>query len=254
MRLFDLKGKVAVVTGGNGGIGFGISCGLAEAGATVAIAALDEPKAWKAVAELETFGVQSTFLAMDVTNPAACREMVEAVEQKFGGIDILVNNAGIVVRKRPEDHTTADWQSVLDVNLNGAFHCAQAVYRGMASRGGGKIINIGSMLGTFASPSTASYAASKGAIMQLTRALAVAWAKDNIRVNAVLPGWIDTDMTRAAREEMPGLTDHVLARTPARRWGDPEDMAGVAIFLASAAADFVTGAGIPVDGGYGSLA
>lgn len=253
MRLFDLEGRVAVVTGGSSGIGFGISRGLAAAGAAVAVAGLDGPEVAPAMAALEAIGAPAAFLAVDVASPAGCHGMVAAAEQLWGGIDILVNNAGIAILRAPQDYTPAEWQSVLDVNLRGAFHCSQAVYPGMARRGGGKIINVGSLLGTLATPSTAAYAASKGGVMQLTRALAVAWARDNIQVNAVLPGWVDTGMTRAARAQMPSLTERVLARTPAARWGQPEDLAGVAIFLASAGADFVTGAGIPVDGGYGSL-
>lgn len=254
MQLFDLKERVAIVTGGNSGIGFGISRGLAAAGASVAIAGLGDSETANAVGELTAFGVRSIFHEVDVTKPAACRAMAEAVEHAFGRIDILVNNAGIAIRRLPQDYTSAEWQSVIDVNLNAAFFCAQAVYPGMSRRGGGKIINVGSILGTLATPSTAAYAASKAGILQLTRALAVAWAEHGIAVNAVLPGWIDTAMTRAVREQVPSLTERVLARTPAGRWGRPDDLAGVAVFLASAASSFVTGAGIVVDGGYGSLA
>ncbi|MGH7189203.1 MAG: SDR family oxidoreductase [Acetobacteraceae bacterium] len=164
-----------------------------------------------------------------------------------------MNNAGIVIRGASEEYTPAEWQSALDVNLHAAFFCAQAAYPGMSRRGRDKIINVGSLLGTLATPTTAAYAASKAAIMQLTRALAVAWAKDGITVNAVLPGWIDTPMSRSVRDQAPELTERVLARTPAGRWGQPEDLAGVAIFLASPASDFLVGSGILVDGGYGSL-
>jgi len=253
MQLFDLSRRVAIVTGGNTGIGFGISRGLAEAGAAVAVAGLDDPGAAQAVSELAAFGVRTRFFEVDLREPASCRAMIESVEDTFGRIDILVNNAGTVIRRQPEAYTPAEWHAVLDVNLNAAFFCAQAVYPGMSRRGGGKIINIGSLLGTLATPSTAAYAASKAALMQLTRALAVAWAKDGIAVNAVLPGWIDTAMTRSVRAQVPDLTERIVARTPAGRWGRPEDIAGVAIFLASAASNFVTGGGIVVDGGYGSL-
>ncbi len=253
MQLFDLKDRVAIVTGGTTGIGFGISRGLAEAGAAVAMAGLDDPDAASRVAELQAFGARSRFLAVDLKAPEAGRAVIAAVEQAFGRIDILVNNAGIVIRRPPEEYTPAEWQSVLDVNLHAAFFCAQAVYPGMSRCGSGKIINVGSLLGTLATPTTAAYAASKAAIMQLTRALAVAWAKDGITVNAVLPGWIDTPMTRSVRDQAPELTERVLARTPAGRWGQPEDLAGVAIFLASPASDFLVGSGIVVDGGYGSL-
>ncbi|HTU55508.1 MAG TPA: glucose 1-dehydrogenase [Acetobacteraceae bacterium] len=253
MRAFELAGKMAVVTGGATGIGFGIASGLAEAGAAVAIAGLDGPEVAPSLAALEAFGRKSAFLAADLGTPEACREMIAEAERTMGRIDILVNNAGIAVLKMPQDYTAGEWRSVLDVNLSGAFYCCQAVHPGMARRGGGKIINVASLLAILATAATAPYAASKGALLQLTRALAVAWAKDKIQVNAVLPGWIDTAMTRAARTEAPSLGDRVLARTPAGRWGLPADFAGVAVFLASAASDFVTGAGITVDGGYGSL-
>ncbi|HUA77097.1 MAG TPA: glucose 1-dehydrogenase [Acetobacteraceae bacterium] len=254
MRLFDLSGKVAIVTGGNGGIGLGMAKGLAEAGAAVAIAARDEAKAASAVAEIKALGAHAAFVRFHAGKPESCRAMVETVEREFGRLDILVNNAGISIRKLPQEYTAEEWQSVLDVNLNSAFWCAQAAYGGMHARGGGKIINIGSMMSLFAAPYSAPYAASKGGILQTTRALAVAWAKDNIQVNAILPGWIDTELTRNARNQVPGLHDRVLGRTPAGRWGAPEDFAGIAVFLAAPASDFVTGAGIVVDGGYSSLA
>lgn len=254
MALFDLSGKVAVVTGGNGGIGLGMARGLAEAGASVAIAARNAEKSARAVAELEQCGAKSGFVAFDAGKADSCRAMIEMAETKFGRLDILVNNAGISIRKRPEDYTEEEWRSVIDVNLNSAFWCAQAAFDGMRRRGGGKIINVGSMMTLFAAPYSAPYAASKGGIMQATRALATAWAKDNIQVNAVLPGWVDTELTRTARSQVPGLHEKVLARTPAGRWGTPADFAGVAVFLAASASDFVTGAGIVVDGGYSSLA
>jgi 2-dehydro-3-deoxy-D-gluconate 5-dehydrogenase len=254
MRLFDLSGKVAVVTGGNGGIGLGMAKGLAEAGAAVAIAARDSTKAASAVAEIKKQGGHATFVRFDASKSDSCRAMIETVGQEFGHLDILVNNAGISIRKLPQEYTAEEWQSVLDINLNSAFWCAQAAYSGMCTHGGGKVINIGSMMSIFAAPYSAPYAASKGGILQATRALAVAWAKDNIQVNAILPGWIDTELTRRARIQVPGLNERVLARTPAGRWGEPEDFAGIAVFLAGPASDFVTGAGIVVDGGYSSLA
>jgi 2-dehydro-3-deoxy-D-gluconate 5-dehydrogenase len=254
MRLFDLSGRVAVVTGGNGGIGLGMAQGLAEAGAAVVIAARDAAKAGSAVAELERLGARAAFVPFDAAKPSSCRAMISSVGKEFGRVDILVNNAGISIRKRPEEYTEEEWQSVLDINLNSAFWCAQAAYPGMRERGGGKIINIGSMMSIFAAPYSAPYAASKGGILQATRALAVAWAKDNIQVNAILPGWIDTELTRTARRQVPELNERVLARTPAGRWGAPEDFSGIAVFLGGPASDFVTGAGIVVDGGYSSLA
>ncbi len=154
------------------------------------------------------------------------------------------------IRKPAETYTVAEWQAVLATNLTGAFICAQAAHPAMKRGGGGKIINIGSMYSIFGAAYAVPYAASKGGLVQMTKSLAAAWAADNIQVNAVLPGWIDTELTANARREVAGLHERVLARTPAGRWGAPEDLAGVAVFLASAASDFVTGAAIPVDGGF----
>jgi 2-deoxy-D-gluconate 3-dehydrogenase len=176
--------------------------------------------------------------------------MIAAAAGKMGGIDILVNCAGMAIRKRPEALNDAEWRQVLDVNLTGTFACAQAAYPHMQKRGGGKIINIGSMLSIFGAAPNAAYAASKGAVVQFTKSLAVAWAKDNIQVNAILPGWIDTELTVAARRQIEGLNERVLARTPAGRWGRPDEFAGIAVFLASEASAFVTGTAIPVDGGF----
>ena len=187
---------------------------------------------------------------VDVRREASCRAMIDAVVDRFGRLDILVNNAGTNIRKRPEEYTLEEWNTVLDTNLTSAFMCSHAAYPHMVRAGGGKVINIGSMMSIFGASFTAPYAATKGGIVQLAKALACAWAKDNIQVNAVLPGWIDTDLTRKAREQVAGLHDKVVARTPAGRWGSPEDHAGIAVFLASAASDFVTGTAIPVDGGY----
>jgi 2-deoxy-D-gluconate 3-dehydrogenase len=170
--------------------------------------------------------------------------------QRCGRIDILVNNAGINVRKPAHELALDEWRSVMDTNLTSAFLCSRAVYPHLKQAGGGKIINIGSMMSIFGASFAPAYGASKGGIVQLTKSLAIAWGRDNIQVNALLPGWIDTDLTRAAREQMPGLHDRVLARTPSARWGNGEDFEGVAVFLASAASDFVTGTALPVDGGY----
>ena len=247
MSLFDLTGRVAIVTGGNGGIGLGMAQGLQNAGARIAIVARNAEKAEAALAQL---GEGALFIQADVTEKAACLAMVAEVTKTFGGLDILVNNAGTTVRKLPQDLTEEDWHKVMDVNLTSAFLAAQAAYPAFMARGGGKIINIGSVMSLFAAPYAAPYAASKGGIMNLSKALATSWARDNIQVNCVLPGWIETEMTAGAKAQVPGLNEMVLARTPAARWGQPPDLAGVAVFLASAASDFVNGAAIPVDGGY----
>jgi 2-dehydro-3-deoxy-D-gluconate 5-dehydrogenase len=248
MNLFDLKGKTALVTGGNGGIGLGMAQGLAAAGARVAIAGRDQRKNEAAVKAL---GAGACALHADLRNEAACRSMVgEAAAMLGGRLDILVNNAGTNIRKQPQEYSLDEWREVVDTNLTGAFVAAQAAYPLMKKAGGGKIVNIGSMMSIFGASFTTPYAASKGGIVQMTKALACAWAKDNIQVNAVLPGWIDTALTQGARRDVAGLHERVLARTPAGRWGEPKDLSGIAVFLCSPASDFITGTAIPVDGGY----
>jgi len=248
--LLDLRDTVAIVTGGNGGIGLGMARGLAAAGANLAIVGRNEAKSAAAVAELAQDGRKAVSVVTDVTDEAAITAMVDRVIGEFGRIDILVNNAGVNIRKPPHVLDVAEWESVITTNLTSAFLCSRAVHPAMKAAGGGKIINIGSMMSIFGASFAPAYAASKGGIVQFTRSCAVAWATDNIQVNAVLPGWIDTDLTRRAREEVLGLHEKVLARTPAARWGTPADFAGIAVFLASPASDFVTGAAIPVDGGF----
>ena len=248
---FNLKGKVAIVTGGNGGIGKGIARGFAEAGSDIVIAARNQAKTAEAEREIRgEFGVRVLGVKVDVRDEDQIQAMVEQVKDAFGRIDILVNNAGINIRKMPQELTIDEWDAILEVNLRGAFICSKAVYPAMKEAGGGKIICIGSMTSIFGGAKLAPYGTSKGGIVQLTRALAVAWAPDNVQVNAILPGWINTDLSKQAREALPGLDERVIARTPCGRWGEPEDLAGTATFLASAASDFVTGAAIPVDGGF----
>ena len=246
MTLFDLSGRVAIVTGGNGGIGLGMARGLAAAGAKVAIAGRDKAKNRQALAALPG----AIALEADLRDDRACRAMVEDAAKRFGRLDILVNNAGMNIRKTPQEYSLEEWKLVLDTNLTSAFVASQAAYLHMKRAGGGKIVNIGSMMSIFGAAFVAPYGASKGGIVQLTRALACAWARDNIQVNAVLPGWIDTALTQRARKDIPGLNDNVMRRTPAGRWGEPNDLSGIAVFLASKASDFITGTAIPVDGGY----
>ncbi len=250
MKLFDITGKVAIVTGGNGGIGLGMAQGIAACGANVVIAGRNAEKAVAALESLRALGVQAEFIAADVTRKADCQRLIDETETKFGRVDILVNNAGTSIRKMPQDFTEEEWHHVMDTNLTSAFLCSQAAYHAMVKAGGGKMINIGSMMSLFGAPYATPYASSKGGIVQMTRAMATAWAKDNIQVNAVLPGWIDTDLTKRARQQVTGLHDSVEKRTPAGRWGNPPDMSGVAAFLATPASDFVTGTAIPVDGGF----
>jgi 2-deoxy-D-gluconate 3-dehydrogenase len=246
MTAFDLTGKVALVTGGNGGIGLGMAKGLADAGATVMVAGRDADKNRRAV---EALGGNADAIAVDMAEESGCRAAVDAAAKTFGRLDILVNNAGINIRKAPQDYSLAEWHSVLNINLTSLFVCCQAAYPHLRARGG-KIINIGSMMSIFGASFAAPYGASKGGVVQLTKSLAAAWAGDKIEVNAVLPGWIDTELTKGARQQIDGLHDKVLARTPAARWGAIDDFAGIAVFLSSAASDFVTGTAIPVDGGF----
>jgi 2-deoxy-D-gluconate 3-dehydrogenase len=249
--LFSLEKKVAIVTGGNGGIGKGIAHGFASMGADIAIVARKSQKTEAAANEIrEAYGVRCLGLLCDVTDEAAVKQMAEKVQQELGRIDILVNNAGINIRNLPQDYDASDWDQVLAGNLRSAFLCAKSVYPAMKATGGGKIINIGSMTSIFGGAKLAAYGASKGGIVQLTQSLAVAWAEENIQVNAILPGWIDTELTQQARIDIPELNDTVIARTPTGRWGQPSELAGTAIFLASAASEFVTGVALPVDGGY----
>jgi 2-deoxy-D-gluconate 3-dehydrogenase len=250
MNLFNLKGKVAVITGGNGGIGLGMAEGIASLGADIVIAGRNADKATTALSALRELGVKAEFVSADVTSKVECHAMIAHAERLFGHVDILVNNAGTSIRKMPQDYTEEEWHHVMDTNLTSAFLCSQAAYHAMKKVGGGKMINIGSMMSLFGAPYATPYASSKGGIVQMTRALATAWAKDNIQVNAVLPGWIDTDLTKRAREQVTGLHESVEKRTPEGRWGVPRDMSGVAAFLASDASNFVTGTAIPLDGGF----
>jgi 2-deoxy-D-gluconate 3-dehydrogenase len=247
---FDLTGRVALVTGGNGGIGLGIARGLAKAGAAVAIAGRNTEKNASALTELKAFGAEVQSLQVDVADEAACRAMPGEVHERLGRLDILVNNAGVARRTRPETMSLEIWNTIIAINLTGVLVASQAAHPLMKAAGGGKIINIGSMYSIFGAPYVSAYAVTKGGVVQLTKSLAAAWAADNIQVNAILPGWIDTDMTRAARTGSAEFSDGVVARTPAGRWGEIDDFQGPAVFLASAASDFVTGAVLAVDGGY----
>ena len=248
--LFDLSGRVAVVTGGNGGIGRAIALGLARAGASVAVLARNEEKNRLVLAELQGIGRPALVYQLDVTNRAALAPAVEQVEQTLGGIDVLVNNAGVVALTGGVLNETADiWDNTIETHLNASFLLSQLVAKSMVKRrSGGKIINLGSMYSIFGSGLVPSYSAAKGAIVQLTKSLAIELASHGIQVNAIAPGWIETDMTEAVRNSP--MNDAILARTPAGRWGQAEELVGAAVFLASRGADFITGVTLPVDGGY----
>jgi len=237
------------VTGGNGGIGLGIAQGLAQAGAQVAIVGRN---AEKNAAAAKALGGKALALVADVNDGAQVKRVVADTVKHFGGLDILVANAGINIRKLPQDYSTEEWHRIVDTNLTSVFECCQAAYPEMKRRGGGKIVTIGSMTSIFGFDVGPVYAATKGAVVQLTKSLAAAWAKDRIQVNSILPGFIDTELTKKAREVIPGMHERVEGRTPARRWGRPEDLAGAAVYFSSRASDFVTGTALPVDGGFSS--
>jgi 2-deoxy-D-gluconate 3-dehydrogenase len=247
MAMFDLTGTAAIVTGGNGGIGLAIAGGLIEAGAEVLVVGRNAAKGEKAIAKL---GGNAAFAAADVSRKADCQAVVDQAVARFGRLDILVNNAGTSIRKAPQDFTEAEWHRVLDVNLTGAFLLCQSAYPHFVKAGHGKIVNVASLNALLAAPHNVPYAASKGGMAAMTRGLATAWAAENIQVNAILPGWIETEMTEGAKAHIPGLSEWVTARTPAGRWGQPADLAGLAVFLASRASDWLTGTAIPADGGY----
>ena len=247
VTLFDLAGRVAIVTGGNGGIGLAIAEALADAGAKVMLAGRNRDKGERAARGI---GEAAAFMVADVTRKVDCEALAAATVARFGRLDILVNNAGTSLRKPPQHFSESEWYTILNTNLTSAFLMSQAVYPELVRAGGGKIINIGSLNSVMAAPHNVPYTASKGGIVQMGRGLATAWAADNIQVNAILPGWIETDMTVTAKAAVPGLAESVVARTPAGRWGQPRDLAGLAVFLAAPASDFVTGTAIAADGGY----
>ncbi len=252
-NLFDLTGKTAIVTGGNGGLGLGMAKGMAQVGANIVVAARNETKTDEALKELETFGTKAIGVSVDVADENSVINMISKSIDTFGTIDILVNNAGIGIRKLPQEYSLEEWNKVMDINLTGSFLCAREIYDHMKSNGSGKIINIGSMTSIFGLDWAAPYASSKGGVVQFTKTLAVSWAKDNIQVNTILPGWIHTELTQGVKDNYRPRYDHILSRIPDGRWGEPSDLAGTSVFLASSASDYVTGVSIPVDGGYTSF-
>jgi 2-dehydro-3-deoxy-D-gluconate 5-dehydrogenase len=248
LSMFDLSGRVAAVTGGNGGIGKGIALALAEAGAALAILARNDAKSQSALAELHRCKVDAIAVRLDVNQRSSLQAALDEVGAKLGPIDILVNNAGIAIPGGSLRLAAQDWDRVLETNLNSCFFLSQIAARSMAVRKRGKIINIASEYSRFGNPVAPSYAASKGALIQLTKSMAIELAPYNIQVNAIVPGWIETDMTAPIKSRP--FYDEILMRTPAGRFGTPAECGGAAIFLASHASDFVTGATIFVDGGY----
>ena len=249
-NLFNLKGNVAIITGGNGGIGRSIAIGLAEAGASVAIFGRNEEKNNSTLAELKEIGVPAIALRVDITNRNELAPSLNKVEQELGDVSILVNNAGIAVLSGGIlNETEEEWDSVIDTQLNAVFLLSKLIAKSMVNNKKGKIINIGSMYSYFGSGIIPSYSTAKGAIIQLTKSMAVELAPYNVQVNAIAPGWFETDMT-AVVKTMPVMNDEIIMRTPAGRWGHPDELVGTAVFLASKASNFVTGETIRVDGGY----
>lgn len=249
IKLFDLTGNVAVITGGNGGIGRSIAIGLAKAGASVAIFARNIEKNNKILSELKELGISVLVLTVDVTDRSALEPALKKVERELGPIGILVNNAGIKsVSGGIINETEENWNRVIDTQLNAVFLLSKLVAKSMVENKRGKIINIGSMYSFFGSGRIPSYSAAKGAVIQLTKSMAIELAPHNIQVNAIVPGWIETDMT-ASLKTLP-INDEVILRTPAGSWGQPDEVIGTAIYLASKASDFVIGETIRIDGGY----
>jgi 2-deoxy-D-gluconate 3-dehydrogenase len=245
---FSLDGRTAFVTGASRGIGRAIAKALAHAGASVACAARDLDQVTSAAAEIESAGGRARGLQMDVTSGEQIRTVVEEAESALGPIDILVNNAGITLDKPSLEVTDEEWDTVLSTNLTSMFRCVRAVAPGMIARGRGKIINVGSMYGVLGVPRYAVYCASKAAVGGLTRSLAAEWARHGIQVNCLAPGYMNTDIPRAAMAD-PETRERFLSKVPARRLGEPAEAASLAVYLASPASDFMTGQTVYLDGG-----
>jgi len=247
-KLFDLSGRTALVTGGNGGLGRAIALGFAGAGASVAILGRNAEKNEKVLAELERIGARAIAIESDITDRAQIEPAVARVERELGSVDILVNNAGIGLIKPSLEIPVEEWDQVLAINLTACFLMSQAAGRWMAKRKTGKIINISSIYGLFGNAVAPSYSATKGALINLTKSMAIELAPVNVQVNAIVPGYFHTELTDAFKDEP--FYNELIRRVPAGRWGEPEELAGAAIFLASGASNFVTGTSVIVDGGF----
>jgi gluconate 5-dehydrogenase len=245
---FSLEGKVALVTGAVQGLGFTMASGLGKAGATVVFNGRNTEKVKAAEIEYKKLGVKAIGLVFDVTDSVAIEEAVAKIEKEIGPIDILINNAGIMKKAPLEDFPEDQWQEVLDINLTAPFKMAKAVAKRMIPRKSGKIININSMMSELGRPTVGAYAAAKGGLKMLTKNMAVEWARHNIQVNGIGPGYHLTAITQPLKDN-PQFNDLLMARTPAKRWGTPEDLIGPAVFLSSDASAFVNGHILYVDGG-----
>ncbi len=250
LEKFSLKGKVGLVTGASRGIGAAMSFALAEAGADMVIAARTLGRWEEEREKIVSLGRKCLVCQTDITKTEDIHKMVTTAIREFGGVDILVNNAGMNIRKKALDLSEAEWDTILNTNLKAYFLCSQVVAREMSQRNGGTIINIASLRSKIAPPMAPAYTASKGGVSQLTKALAVEWAEYNIRVNAMAPGWTETELTAHYKEKEREIYESIRDRTALKRWAVPEDLLGTLIYLASDASEYVTGQTLYVDGGY----
>jgi gluconate 5-dehydrogenase len=248
-KLFDLKGKTALITGGTHGLGMAIATGLANAGASIVINDVVEDKLEMARTQYDALGISIHTYVLDVTDEKAVELAIPLIESEVGPIDILVNNAGIIKRIPILEMKAEEFRQVLDVDLTGPFIMAKTVAKGMVERGNGKIINMCSMMSELGRDTVSAYAAAKGGLKMLTRNMATEWARFNIQINGIGPGYFATDQTAPIRVDGHPFNEFIINRTPAGRWGKPDDLAGTAVFLASSASDFVNGQVVYVDGG-----
>jgi len=249
LETFSLEGKTALVTGAGRGIGRGLALAFAEAGADVALNARTQPELAAVAREIEALGRRAIVLQGDVSSAKSARDAVESAIGELGQLDVLLNAAGTAVRGPAEDVTEEQYDRMLNVNLRGTYFACQAAGRHMLERGSGSIVNIGSLTTSFGLPLRSVYAATKGAVGQLTKTLAVEWAGRGVRVNCIAPGWILTPLTQPVHDD-PKQSDWITGRTPMGRWGTPEDLQGAAVYLASNASAFMTGQTLYIDGGF----
>lgn len=249
MKLFDLSGKIAMVTGGSYGIGYALASAFAQAGAKIVFNDINQEMVDKGLAAYKADGIEAYGYVFDVTDEVAVNAGIAQIQKEVGTVDILVNNAGIIKRIPALEMTAKEFRQVIDIDLNGPFIVSKAVAPGMIAKGGGKIINICSMMSELGRETVSAYAAAKGGLKMLTKNLAVEWAEHNIQVNGIGPGYIATPQTAPLREPGHPFNDFIIGRTPAARWGTTEDLQGPAIFLASPASNFVNGHVLYVDGG-----
>jgi len=249
MNQFDLKGKIALITGASYGIGYAIAKAFHAAGAVIVFNDINQEKVNLGLASYKADGIDAHGYVFDVTDEEAVTEAISKITKEVGTIDILVNNAGIIKRIPALEMSAKDFKQVIDIDLNGPFIVSKAVAPGMIAKGGGKIINICSMMSELGRETVSAYAAAKGGLKMLTKNLACEWGAFNIQVNGIGPGYITTPQTAPLREEGHPFNTFIVTRTPAGRWGTPEDLQGPAVFLASSASDFVNGHILYVDGG-----